>query len=227
MTCSRSEIRANDGFTLIELLVVIAIIAILAAMLFPVFANAKERSRQATCLANLRQLTTGIAMYASDNGGRSPNARINTQPRDWAGCDGVSYWARPKNGQIYGYLKNEAVFLCPTDRKVAAKDVKYGIPPGKTNKDYPLSYSMNLMFTLSTTSTIRLDAIRRQSKVLMLIHESRASINDGDYNWPSSDTPSDIHYEGTTLAYTDGHSVYRNFRALSSEKASQVWDPNR
>lgn len=227
MTCSSSAIRKNDGFTLIELLVVIAIIAILAAILFPIYANAKERSRQATCIANLRQLSTGITMYAGDNGGRSPNARINTQPRDWAGCDGVSSWARPKNGQIYGYVKNESVFLCPTDRNIAAKSVTNGIPAGKTSRDYPLSYSMNLMFTLSTTSTIRLDTIRRQSKVLMLIHESRATINDGDYNWPSSDTPSNVHYDGTTLAYTDGHAVYRSYKALLREKTTQVWDPTR
>ncbi len=60
------------GFTLIELLVVIAIIAILAAILFPVFANAKERARQAKCLNNLKQLTVAFQAYVDDNNGYTP-----------------------------------------------------------------------------------------------------------------------------------------------------------
>ncbi|HEY3418083.1 MAG TPA: prepilin-type N-terminal cleavage/methylation domain-containing protein, partial [Armatimonadota bacterium] len=55
------------GFTLIELLVVIAIIAILASILFPVFAKAREKARQATCNSNVRQLSTAVQMYVQDN----------------------------------------------------------------------------------------------------------------------------------------------------------------
>ena len=58
--------RAKRGFTLIELLVVIAIIAILAAILFPVFARAREKARQTACLSNLKQIGLGSVMYASD-----------------------------------------------------------------------------------------------------------------------------------------------------------------
>src|SRR3989441_8541141 len=64
--------RDRCGFTLIELLVVIAIIAILAAILFPVFAHAREKARQTSCLSNLRQLATGMAMYAEDSDGLYP-----------------------------------------------------------------------------------------------------------------------------------------------------------
>src|SRR5229473_2812966 len=66
--------RGRHGFTLIELLVVIAIIAILAAILFPVFAHAREKARQTSCLSNLRQLATGMAMYAEDSDGLYPPA---------------------------------------------------------------------------------------------------------------------------------------------------------
>ena len=59
--------QPRRGFTLIELLVVIAIIAILAAILFPVFAQAREKARQTSCLSNLRQLSTGMTMYAQDS----------------------------------------------------------------------------------------------------------------------------------------------------------------
>jgi prepilin-type N-terminal cleavage/methylation domain-containing protein len=63
---TRPVIRHRVGFTLIELLVVIAIIAILAAILFPVFAQARAKARQATCSSNLRQIGVGILMYAQD-----------------------------------------------------------------------------------------------------------------------------------------------------------------
>jgi prepilin-type N-terminal cleavage/methylation domain-containing protein len=67
--------RRCRGFTLIELLVVIAIIAILAAILFPVFARAREKARENTCLSNLKQITLGILMYTQDYDGCYPLAR--------------------------------------------------------------------------------------------------------------------------------------------------------
>ena len=66
-------LRARTGFTLIELLVVIAIIAILAAILFPVFASARAKARQTACASNLRQLGMGIRMYADDWDGGCPS----------------------------------------------------------------------------------------------------------------------------------------------------------
>jgi prepilin-type N-terminal cleavage/methylation domain-containing protein/prepilin-type processing-associated H-X9-DG protein len=70
----RTHTRGSHGFTLIELLVVIAIIAILAAILFPVFAKARERGKATTCLSNLKQIGTGLAMYADDYEGVLPRA---------------------------------------------------------------------------------------------------------------------------------------------------------
>ena len=75
-------VRRTRGFTLIELLVVIAIIAILAAILFPVFISAKERANMSRCLENLKQIHRGLVIYADDFGGYYPPARSWS---DWAG----------------------------------------------------------------------------------------------------------------------------------------------
>lgn len=96
------------GFTLIELLVVIAIIAILAAILFPVFAKAREKAREISCASNLRQLGLGVMQYIQDNDELFP---INTNSNAGATqATGASYmWA------IYPYVKSFGVYRCPDD----------------------------------------------------------------------------------------------------------------
>lgn len=74
--------KRRQAFTLIELLVVIAIIAILAAILFPVFAKAREKARQISCLSNLKQIGLGIMQYATDYDGKFPMGTYN-EPRNW------------------------------------------------------------------------------------------------------------------------------------------------
>ncbi len=90
--------HARRGFTLIELLVVIAIIAILAAILFPVFAQAREKARAITCISNLKQLGLSIAQYEQDNDEKTPPGA-----NQYGGAEG---WA----GQVYPYTKSTQVF---------------------------------------------------------------------------------------------------------------------
>jgi len=104
------------GFTLIELLVVIAIIAILAAILFPVFATAREKARQTTCASNLKQLGLAFVQYTQDYDENVP----------WGSGGGMG-WA----GNLYPYVKSTGVYLCPDDQGTEA-------PPL-----YELSYGWN------------------------------------------------------------------------------------
>jgi prepilin-type N-terminal cleavage/methylation domain-containing protein/prepilin-type processing-associated H-X9-DG protein len=149
--------RTSHAFTLIELLVVIAIIAILAAILFPVFAQAREKARSASCLSNEKQITTAALMYSQDYDEQFPFAfgyypgigwmypYVGDVPYNWECGNGAcgpkwttmmqGYWVN----STQPYVKNNQVFLCPSAGKastlVAAPGA--GAPaPAKTSLSY-------------------------------------------------------------------------------------------
>jgi prepilin-type N-terminal cleavage/methylation domain-containing protein/prepilin-type processing-associated H-X9-DG protein len=136
--------KARSGFTLIELLVVIAIIAILAAILFPVFAQAREKARQASCTSNMKQLTTAMLMYlqdydekwvpggmANNDGGTNcggtadgtPQLSYNNAMCQMSNVPYANCWGWPCIGpdgsgtfaaKIFPYIKSYAVYVCPS-----------------------------------------------------------------------------------------------------------------
>ena len=132
--------RQHSAFTLIELLVAIAIIAILAAILFPVFAQAREKARQTACLSNLKQISTATLMYVQDfdetfphrtwNGGTG--ACFDPTPLGVTGvsnpfCSSINWYS-----QIQPYLKNNGVYVCPSasapSRNYRTTSNSYGVP---------------------------------------------------------------------------------------------------
>lgn len=112
MNTNSTVARRCSGFTLIELLVVIAIIAILAAILFPVFAQAREKARQASCQSNMKQAALGILQYAQDYDETNPLA---------SGGDGGWAWGATWASSTQPYSKTFDVYRCPNDTEVTTR----------------------------------------------------------------------------------------------------------
>jgi prepilin-type N-terminal cleavage/methylation domain-containing protein/prepilin-type processing-associated H-X9-DG protein len=141
----------NKGFTLIELLVVIAIIAILAAILFPVFAQVREKARQTTCASNEKQLGLAVMQYTQDYDESYPDGYMG-----YGNGGNVSYgqgWA----GQIYPYVKAIAAFQCPDDVTTGTQ-TSLDINPStsgffaNTADTKPVSYAYNRSLIIPQTS---------------------------------------------------------------------------
>ncbi len=193
-----------NGFTLIELLVVIAIIAILAAILFPVFARAGEKARQSSCLSNVHQLSVGILMYAQDFDERLIPSRDKTNNLIW------SAYLQP-------YVRNTQVFICPS----VADDSIYG----QTWKDRGrLSIGLNRDMEDRDTNIARLLSEYPYPAATILLADSVPNdISNGGRGFQvmadsEPNTQSGIgmrHNEGTNVACLDGHAKWY--------KSSTMW----
>lgn len=117
------------AFTLIELLVVIAVISIIAAILFPVFATAREKARQTSCASNLRQLGVAFQAYTQDSDEKLPAGAGGS-----SSLDGTR-WAGP----VFPYVRAVGIFQCPDDAALATVIVS----GGTTHTLYPVSYAFN------------------------------------------------------------------------------------
>jgi prepilin-type N-terminal cleavage/methylation domain-containing protein/prepilin-type processing-associated H-X9-DG protein len=127
---------SRRGFTLIELLVVIAIIAILAAILFPVFAQAREKARATACLSQSKQMGTAIDMYVQDFDETYPQAYYYFNNNNSSG--GYSQWS----GMCQPYIKNVNLFVCPSDKvrglaptNFIGDNLGYGAPAGQVSQN--------------------------------------------------------------------------------------------
>ena len=161
------RIQRHRGFTLIELLVVIAIIAILAAILFPVFAQAREKARQATCLSNFKQIGTGVQMYVQDWDETYPNNRLAV----FKGGGECSKLMVTWKTATQPYVKNLDVYRCPSNPKNKLPDETggseaYGFPV------FPISYAYSgsaLWSGANTKTVITLATVPEPARYIMLI----------------------------------------------------------
>src|SRR5436309_11005749 len=111
--------RRERAFTLIELLVVIAIIAILAAILFPVFAQAREKARTTTCLSNLKQVGLGMQLYAQDYDEKLPASGVYGNQHPLYAQYGWALWVK----WIDPYTKNKGIYACPSGPQTGGQAV--------------------------------------------------------------------------------------------------------
>lgn len=139
----------RSAFTLIELLVVIAIIAILAAILFPVFARARERAKQSTCLSNLKQMGAAAAMYSDDYDGYIiPWYDTSHYPQP-----GLTYVQI-----IYNYHKSADIFKCPSDRLSVKRGDRNYPADNAGQPNYPTTYGSNWGLCHNANPSANLDA---------------------------------------------------------------------
>ncbi len=185
------------GFTLIELLVVIAIISLLAAVLFPVFAQAREKARQTTCLSNTRQIATAVLMYAQDSDEVLPPVAYE----DAATGEDVNWL-----DLLLPYVKNRGVYLCPSD--TASKTVSYGMneaafvdledDPDDPPKTLPQFVTPSLTVMLGDVGT-KNDYREPVPDVFKMV-EPEDDLDDED-----DARPAPRHTNRVNIAFMDGH----------------------
>jgi prepilin-type N-terminal cleavage/methylation domain-containing protein/prepilin-type processing-associated H-X9-DG protein len=189
------------AFTLIELLVVIAIIAILAAILFPVFAKAREKARQASCLSNQKQMGIACMQYSQDYDETMVAA---------AGMGPGGAWNPAWYEIIQPYLKNTQVYHCPSCSSTNMPGVYSGAP-------YYVNYGLNANVCWWGGGGEKLAAITSPANQIMI-----GEMNGGDWEcYPSNSTnPPDtwlnptineinnLHNGGSNFSYCDGHAKW-------------------
>jgi prepilin-type N-terminal cleavage/methylation domain-containing protein/prepilin-type processing-associated H-X9-DG protein len=230
--------RDRRGFTLIELLVVIAIIAILAAILFPVFAQARDKARQAACLSNLKQVGTALTMYQQDYDERMPSTCNYGRRWTWygkglaGGCkqDGITA-STPINAYLGAnqtpsryiqellqpYCKNEQVWFCPRE----GNDRVSGPPAWPTYGYNGTSYIFNHGTNSPpkgagvTVSGLALAAIPLPAEAPVIWDMPYWYVpNDQCPDWDAKSA----HARGLNVTYADGHANYSAYQAAANYK---------
>ncbi len=189
---TRRLTTGRKGFTMIELLVVIAIIAILMALLFPVFAKAREAAKKTECLSNLRQLVLATQMYTGDWNEQMPPFAVNI----WENGVEIDRHLWPE--QMYEYVQDPGITTCPSEL--------YG---------FKYSYAVNSRIFNRGTSYVRVP-----SKCVMYWDHQRASttpvadeffVPEPTWCWNDPNSTFVRHGKGLNMAFCDGH--VRWFRA--------------
>jgi len=215
--------KSRFAFTLIELLVVIAIIAILAAILFPVFARARENARRSSCMSNLRQIGLGIMQYTQDYDERYTPSMTCTLPFGLGACNTGKAILWPQ--LIQPYVKSTQIFQCPSDTNTTALPV-WAMNPAPSSYINPVhsSYisSNTIMFNSASlasvqspaTTVLMADGALQASTTApfittttkptawILVDPTNGDAQSANEDWAG---PSARHLETGVVAFADGH----------------------
>ena len=211
------------GFTLIELLVVIAIIAILAAILFPVFAKARERAKRTSCLSNMNQIGKSLMMYMDDsdqilpgNDGASSGMAGFNLPGGFMDPAAGRNWAK----SAYPYVKSLDVYICSGARSRAV------LPPFEPgNNPVKTPTGGNTSYILNGVASNRPYAKLREPAQLVYLQEMLCLVRSAQARPMPSSTPrvytginyrwfSDVHDRGGNLLWADGHVTYKRKKEI-------------
>jgi prepilin-type N-terminal cleavage/methylation domain-containing protein/prepilin-type processing-associated H-X9-DG protein len=195
-------VKKQYGFTLIELLFVIAILAILAAILFPVFARAREKARTASCQSNLKQIGLAWHMYAQDYDEVTCPARTNVDTFP----GGRMIWM----SLIYPYVKNRQAFVCPSGDGTVAWDESYCTPYALYTPQFAASdawycgYAFNNFMEYTRNSTGGCNGLAFAdiaSDTGVFIDSNASIIFSGQWRVQGLAR----HNQGANVAFADGH----------------------
>lgn len=224
----------HQGFTLIELLVVIATIGILAAILFPVFARARENARRTSCLSNLKQIGLGMMQYTQDYDEYYPLAWLGA-PANYSplpiGMRKTNYFLNAYTvftdrttvtwmDIIYPYTKSIAVYECPSKNTTSIRIPSYGYNSAISN------WQATKFFGGTGRNPISVSSVTRSAEVIMLSDcNTQWSVDFGPSNykaWPDSSVADErtrvkLHFEGDNFVFADGHAKWMATKAVQAQ----------